>query len=525
MNWRKPTLILLLLLLAGVAITWLNVGRTNIDSIQVELGAWEAPSAKARSVDDGVAQALDRGHLNGELRLRLDKSERTVLLSPVHVDECEVTQKDYERFVDWIQPRFVNPDEDPPDWLPSLSTGHRSAGRLSSPASGVTHRGAQAYCQSVGGRLPLVEEMEAIARGKQGRLYPWGNEFNSGAWPYTEPDRNAQQECGRHPDASTPGGGQDLANNVMEWTDGTMDPRLLTGPNQRPVFGAPPVRTNSRELYALSAAWIPIASDVQSHHLGFRCVYELPPPPVLPWGTPAGNTITLEGGDYTLGIPDQSRVANFVTSLPPDSDISLTKLVLNTENVKFRLRADRCEVSRREYSKFLNDPLVNAGLYGNDNEPAGHDYEPLDWAEQKERLELPITGVTWWSADAFARWSGGRLPTADEWRAIASGTEKRLFPWGDEYNPAAAATGDDGAGRLVECDTEVRDVTRAGVRHLAGNVSEWTRSVSLDGGTVVMWVQGGNWMLPGEQTARTTFGRKVPLNHRTSTIGFRVVYD
>ncbi|MCY4144255.1 MAG: SUMF1/EgtB/PvdO family nonheme iron enzyme [Gammaproteobacteria bacterium] len=525
MNWRKPTLILLLLLLAGLVITWLNIGRTNIDAIQIQLGAWEAPNAKARTVDDGVMQALERGHLNAELRLRLDKRERNVLIAPFQVDECEVSQRDYERFVDWTMTRSSNPDETAPEWLRSLSTGHRTAGRLNSPASGVSQRGATLYCQAIGGRLPMVEEMEAAARGSQGRLYPWGNEFDPGHWPYREPDRNAQQECGRHPAASTPNGVQDIANNVMEWTAGTMDPMLLPSPNQRPVVGAPPVRTSARELYALSAAWLPIDLEMQSHHLGFRCVYELPPPPVLPWGTPAGNTISVQGGSYTVGIPNQARVANFVTSLPPDSDVSLTRLLLSSENQKLRIRADRCEVSREDYSKFLNDPLVKVGLYGNDNEPAGHSYEPLDWTRQKERLELPVTGISWWSADAFARWSGGRLPSADEWRAIASGTEKRIFPWGDSYDPAAAATGDDAAGRLVPCDANVKDVTREGIRHLAGNVSEWTRSVSLDAGTVVMWAQGGNWMLPGEDTARTTFGRKVPLNHRTETIGFRVVYD
>ena len=190
-----------------------------------------------------------------------------------------------------------------------------------------------------------------------------------------------------------------------------------------------------------------------------------------------------------------------------------------------RLRADRCEVSRGDYAKFLADPLVNAGLYANDNEPAGHTHEPMKWSEQKEQPDFPVTGVTWWSADAFARWSGGRLPTSEEWRAVAAGTEKRLFPWGDTYDPEIAATGDDAAGRIAKCDSQTNDITPNGIRHLGGNVSEWTRSVTIDAGTVAMWVQGGNWMLPGEETTRTTFSRKVPINHQTETIGFRVVYD
>ncbi len=525
MNLRRPIIILAILLIAGAGITWMNVGRTNIEAIDVELGAYQSPSLRSRTIDNAVLDALDRGSLNNELRIRLDKAERTVILTPFHIDECEVTQKDYEQFVEWTWSNGSTPEDPRPIWLRSLSSGHRTAGRLNSPASGVSHRGATMYCQAVGGRLPVVEELEAAARGQAGRLYPWGNEFDDSAWPYTEPDRNAQQACGTHRRAATPRGVQDLANNVMEWAASTEAVSLLTTPDQRPAFGAPPVRTRARDLYSLSAAWLPINSSVQSHHLGFRCVYDVLPPPVLPWGNPGGNTVSMPGGDFTVGIPSQARISHFVANLAADSEISLAKLLITADQTITRLRADKCEVSRKEYARFLADPLVGVGLYGNDNEPAGHSYEPLDWDEQQGNLDLPVVGVSWWSADAFARWSGGRLPSAEEWSAIAAGSEKRQFPWGDTYDPTAAATGDDASGRLVACDRSTDDRTREGIRHMAGNASEWTRSVTIDDGTVAMWVQGGNWMLPGEETTRTTFNRKVPLNHRTDTIGFRVVYD
>ena len=525
MSWRIPIVVLALLIFALLTVTLLNIGRTDIDALRVPLGLELSHDDNARYIDNKILEALNSGALNQELRLRLQRPMRTVTIESFRIDTCEVTQENYERFVGWYTPIATSGSDTPPEWLRSMSSGHRSAGRLNSPASGVSYAGATQYCAEAGGRLPTSEELEIAARGLERRLYPWGNDWRESAWPYLEPDRNAQQTCGSFPETSTPHGIHDLANNVMEWTSGTSARALLSREGFVPVHGAPTVRARARELYALSAAWLEISPDVQSHHLGFRCVYDDSPYPFLPWDAFLGRTTGIRGGEYRIGITPEARVTYFVTKIPDHSEVPLKKLVLSTQQFKQDLRVDRCEVSREDYAEFLKDPLVNAGMYRNADEPAGHSYVPLHWETQKENLEYPVSGVTWWSADAFARWSGGRLPTAEEWRAVASGPEGRLYPWGDLYDAGAAATGDDANSKLELCDSENFDQTESGIRHLAGNVSEWTRSVSVDRGAITMWVQGGNWMLPGFETSQTIFGRRVTLNHRSRSIGFRVVYD
>ena len=133
--------------------------------------------------------------------------------------------------------------------------------------------------------------------------------------------------------------------------------------------------------------------------------------------------------------------------------------------------------------------------------------------------------MDWWAADAFARWAGGRLPRVEEWQLLAAGPEANPYPWGDDYQAGDAATGDQPHPGPHPCGATARDRNAGGVRDLAGNVSEWTLSVTAERGGYAAWVQGGNWLLPGKTTARSVFGRPVPLNHRSETIGFRVVYE
>ena len=516
------------------------------DRVTVELGVRSAPDPRARAVDGHVLAAVESGAFGSELRSRLDRPARTVRLAPFLIDRCEVRQSDFERFAIWLRNGRAadRPERGPsepeegvglrPDAggihassLVSASAGHRVAGVLDSPATGVDFFGAARYCAAAGGRIPWTEELEAAAGGREGRLYAWGDAFDPDAWPYLHGDRNAARPCGSYPPSDSPEGVHDLSANAMEWSAGSMS--APPGVRKPAAHGAPAVRSRARALYALNAAWISIPPTTRSHHLGFRCVYDAPlpdPPPERRWGGRAAPPVRIDGGEFALGLPPGVRLARLAVVLPDSQLRNARRLLATSARAPRRLDVGRCEVSRREYRAFLNDPLARAGLFANRREPAGEDYVPRDWARQAEAPDLPVTGVSWWAADAFARWSGGRLPRQEEWLLVATGPDARPYPWGGRYDPEAAVTGELRPAGARPCPGEdPRDATADGVLHVAGNVSEWTASIAVAGGNYAMWVQGGNWLLPGRGTTRASFGRLVPLNHRSRAIGLRVVYD
>lgn len=514
-RYRIAALGLGVLLALLLLLTRFGLYSLRTDTVAVDLGFEASQSARAQAFDEALLSALERGHFNAELRRRLDRPAGTARVQRFWADTCEVRQIDFERFARRQAKRA--PGEAP---LFSSSSGHRVAGLLQSPASGVDYAGAAAYCRAAGGRLPWAEEWEAMAVGREGRLYAWGDTFTDEPWPYQDSHRNASQPCGTHPAAASPEGVQDLANNVMEWSRGQ---RLARSLKPRPgAHGAPAVRAGARALYALSAAWLDIDPQTRSHHLGFRCVYEQPPAASLAWGAEP-RAVEIPGGEYPLGVPEDLRLARVAVLLPTAQQSKARSLVVRDQAQ--RIQVSRCEVSRRDYREFMDHPLVRFGLFANEHEPRWQDYTPQNWAQQLEAPDLPVTGVNWWAADAFARWAGGRLPRAEEWQLLAAGADANLYPWGDRYEAGSAATGDQPEPGLHRCGTAARDHSADGVYDLAGNVSEWTLSVTADGGDYAAWVQGGNWLLPGRTTARTVFGRPVPLNHRSESIGFRVVYE
>ena len=147
-----------------------------------------------------------------------------------------------------------------------------------------------------------------------------------------------------------------------------------------------------------------------------------------------------------------------------------SRLVSNAEYLQFMEDGGyrRAELWLSEGWQTVLDEAWAAPLYWHREESAGNDWTiftlrgnlPLN-----ALLAAPLTHISYFEADAFARWAGQRLPTEAEWEIAAQtlptpGLDEGGFLESGYLHPVAGASG-------------------ASLAHMTGSVWQWTASAYL----------------------------------------------
>jgi formylglycine-generating enzyme required for sulfatase activity len=131
-------------------------------------------------------------------------------------------------------------------------------------------------------------------------------------------------------------------------------------------------------------------------------------------------------------------------------------------------------------------PVTN-GQYGAFVDATGH-RPPAHWKDSippRGRESHPVVYVSWADGVQYCYWLGQatgnlyRLPSEAEWEKAARGTDGRVYPWGDQWNPQVCNSAESEPSDTTPVGTYPDGASLYGVLDMAGGVWEWTRRVSF----------------------------------------------
>jgi gamma-glutamyl hercynylcysteine S-oxide synthase len=197
----------------------------------------------------------------------------------------------------------------------------------------------------------------------------------------------------------------------------------------------------------------------------------------------SGAMVSFAGGRVTIGTDDRAAAYD---NERPQYEVELRPFLI-----------DRTAVTNGQYLDFISDGAYDRQELWSD---AGRRWvtetgavAPKHWFREggawlHRTMDVtravdptrPVCHVCYHEAEAFAKWSGKRLPTEFEWEAAASwdpsSGRARGFPWGDSAPTSRLANIDQLSFDIAPVDTYDINLSPVGCYGMIGDVWEWTSS-------------------------------------------------
>jgi len=150
---------------------------------------------------------------------------------------------------------------------------------------------------------------------------------------------------------------------------------------------------------------------------------------------------------------------------------------------------------------------------------------PDYWNDTKcNKADYPVVGVSYFEAEAYAKWVGKRLPTEREWEKAARGEDGPEYPWGDQIDKSKCNSSEAGFGQTTSVTQYPNGVSPHGCYDMAGNVWEWCADWYYEEQKDWRVARGGSW-LNNTMYQRVSNRYGFDVGYRSGDIGVRLVQD
>jgi formylglycine-generating enzyme required for sulfatase activity len=224
--------------------------------------------------------------------------------------------------------------------------------------------------------------------------------------------------------------------------------------------------------------------------------------------------VLVPGSDFSFNV---SANDDFI----PNPDVSGNLVKIDSFLI------DKYPVTNEQYNNFL----IKTGYRPSDTTRYLRHWDSGMMKEGQE--QYPVVYLSYEDMQAYARWAQKRLPTEAEWQLAAQGTDKRKWPWGDEFHGTYC---NNAFGRPTPVDAFSKGVSPFGVFDMVGNVWQMMNDMYFNGTDYFTVIRGGSYYKP-ESSWWYIQGGPQPLDKtqiqllvspgfdRSPTVGFRCVKD
>jgi formylglycine-generating enzyme required for sulfatase activity len=202
--------------------------------------------------------------------------EHPMQVKSFYIDKYPVTNAEFKKFLDSTH---YYPKDDL-NFLHDWKDGSYPKGWDNKPVTWVSQEDARAYARWAGKRLPHEWEWQYAAQGTDGRLYPWGNEWDDIAVPAPDKSRTMRgpDAVDGHPKGASPFGVMDMVGNVWQWTEEFVDEHtrggILRGGSYYQPQGSIWYFPQAYKLNEHGKLLLMSPSMDRSGGVGFRCVVD-----------------------------------------------------------------------------------------------------------------------------------------------------------------------------------------------------------------------------------------------------------
>ncbi|WP_052289912.1 SUMF1/EgtB/PvdO family nonheme iron enzyme [Scytonema millei] len=146
---------------------------------------------------------------------------------------------------------------------------------------------------------------------------------------------------------------------------------------------------------------------------------------------------------------------------------------------------DRYPVTCAEYRLFMQAKGYHNPVWWSENGWQWLQQEkidrPLYWIEDLQYDNHPVCGVSWYEAEAYAKFADKRLPTEAEWEKAASwdalNHRHRTYPWGEVELDLERCNHNYAIAQTTPVNAYPNGRSAYGCEDMLGNVWEWTASI------------------------------------------------